>query len=303
MKVIKNIVITIIAIVLCAILVTALQEINKHDLSTQKAATCHLKVKGPIYLITYAAGEVYEANAKVLAESALNNCIDIVYMYKPAHLEEDFVQKNKKILDAKRGAGYWLWKPYLIKKTLDVIPEGSIVMYLDSGFKIIEPLDSFINNLVKADIVLVDNYHFTNKEYVKRDLLKLMNMDNEGGTNSKQLSAGMLVVRNTQFTRNFIQKWLAISEIPGVLDETISEEEYPEFQRHSHDQAVLSLLYLQNPEGIIVTPIEDLLSNAWLHKRRSMNKSLYISRSGNKMQMSFWGKRVDEVLAFIREEK
>ena len=42
----------------------------------------------------------------------------------------DFIEKNK------RGYGYWLWKSYIIKKTMDMMKDGDILLYLDSGCEI-----------------------------------------------------------------------------------------------------------------------------------------------------------------------
>ena len=36
-------------------------------------------------------------------------------------LKTDFYQQNKFILDHKIGAGYWLWKPFIILDTLELI--------------------------------------------------------------------------------------------------------------------------------------------------------------------------------------
>lgn len=297
---IKKVIITIIILFVTTMLYTALHAINKHDLSTQKAATCNLKGKGPIYLVTYGDGDVYIANSKVLAESALNNCVDVVYMYRKEHLDEAFVEKNKKILSAKRGAGYWLWKPYIVLKTMQQIPENSIVMFLDSGFKIINPMDRFVNELGNYNMLLVDNPPFLNKDHVKRGLLKLMNMDNDEVRNTGQLSAGMFVMRNTSTSREFLAKWLKICEMGWTIDDSPSQDEYPEFETHRHDQSILSLLYLQDSKGIKVSHIDDLLYDVWLHKRRSLDKSLFVSRGGLKMQMSILGKRLDEVLVWVR---
>lgn len=288
---IKKFLITAIIIILSAWLLIALYEVNNHDLSTQKAATCNLKVKGPIYLVSYGDGEVYIANMKVLAESALNNCIDVIYMYRREHLDEEFIQKNKKILEAKRGAGYWLWKPYLILKTLNTIPEGSIVVYLDAGIKIEKPLDGFINNLVNKDVIVAGS-RFKNKNYVKRDLLRLMDMDNEVVRDAGHLNAAILAVKNTPYSRSFIKKWLEIGEISGIIDDTRSSEEYKEFVDHRHDQSILSLLYLQNANYIKHIPQEEYIGSVYHHRRRNMNQSLYISRKECEIQMSILGEKL-----------
>ena len=257
-------------------LYTALDKINKHDLSTQKAATCNLKEKGPIYLITYGDGEGYVANTKVLAESALNNCVDVVYMYRKEHLDKEFVEKNKNILDAKRGAGYMLWKPYITLKILEQVPENSIVIYLDAGFKILHPLDHFINNIENYDIVLVDNPPHLNKVYTKRDLFKIMNMDNDEVRNAGQLSSGMYIIRNNARSRGFVKKWLEIGQIDKAITDDPSEDEYSEFIAHRHDQSILSLLYLQDPKGIKIAHIYDLLDDVYLHRRRDTRESLFM---------------------------
>ena len=273
---INTLIITTLTLFLAIMLGVALHEINKHDLSVQKVATCDLKEKGPIYLITYGDGEGYIANEKVLAESALNNCVDVVYMYRKEHLDKEFVAKNKKILDAKRGAGYMLWKPYITLKTLEQVPENSIIMYLDSGFKILNPLDKFINNIDGYDMLLVDNPPHLNKTYTKRDLFKIMDMDNDVVRNAEQLSSGMFVMRNTARTRAFVRKWLEIGQIDGAISDDPSIDEYPEFEAHRHDQSILSLLYLQDPKGIKIAHIYDLLDDVYLHRRRDTRESLFL---------------------------
>ena len=52
--------------------------------------------------------------------------------------------KNKKILDAPKGIGYWLWKPFIILETMKNISEGDVIVYSDSGIEIIENLDPLI---------------------------------------------------------------------------------------------------------------------------------------------------------------
>ena len=256
-------------------LVVSLHEINKHDLSLQKASSSNFKEKGPIYLITYGDGPAYISNEKVLAESALNNCVDVIYMYRNTHLDEAFVAKNKAILDAKKGAGYWLWKPYIVLKTLQQIPENSLMIYLDSGVKIINPLDRFVNKLGDADIMLVSNVGL-NKEYTKRDLFKIMNMDNEAARETKQLNGAMFMMRNTARAREFVQKWLDIGQIDGAITDAPSADEYPEFKEHRHDQSILSLLYVQDPRGIIVENFGDMMNDVYLHRRRGQGTSLFL---------------------------
>lgn len=46
--------------------------------------------------------------------------VDFVYSYTREDLPKDFIDKNKDILNEKKGDGYYLWKPYFIKKHMKV---------------------------------------------------------------------------------------------------------------------------------------------------------------------------------------
>ena len=58
---------------------------------------------------------------------------DKVREYSPKDIPADFYAKNKFILDQPRGAGYWLWKPLIIKDALSTVGDGDYVFYVDSG--------------------------------------------------------------------------------------------------------------------------------------------------------------------------
>ena len=103
-----------------------------------------------------------------------------------------------------------------------------------------------------------------------------MNMDNEEIRNKEQLSAGMLVMRNTTRSREFVNKWLEIAQIEKAINDDPSLDEYPEFIEHRHDQSILSLLYLQDPKGIKIAHIYDLLDDVYLHRRRDTRESLFM---------------------------
>ena len=53
--------------------------------------------------------------------------------YSAKDIDDDFYTRNKFILDQKRGAGYWLWKPYIIKDAFSTVNDGDYVFYVDSG--------------------------------------------------------------------------------------------------------------------------------------------------------------------------
>jgi len=88
---------------------------------------CTNDPKHKVWLVSYAEGDVYKANQNWQTFSAINKCIDFYLPYRFKDLDAEFVTKNKELLSKTRGAGYWVWKPYVILKTLKMIPEGDIV--------------------------------------------------------------------------------------------------------------------------------------------------------------------------------
>ena len=69
-----------------------------------------------IHLISY--GNKKYKNVKILfkKEAVNSGWFDSIHIYKPSHIDEDFKEKFKDILEQPKGAGYWIWKSYFIKK-------------------------------------------------------------------------------------------------------------------------------------------------------------------------------------------
>jgi len=244
--------------------------IGDMDVAMEPVAECKKVDSSNVWLISYAKGEVYVKNQQALTISAVNKCIDFYKPYTEKHIEPSWYQAHKSILSQARGAGYWLWKPYFILKTLMEVPEDDIVIYVDSGAMLSKPIDSLVNHLQHNDMVVFRNHH-KNKGYVKHGLLEMMNMYNNKTLEAYQLQASFILVRNTQHARDFIKKWLEWCENEKALtDSAPTVTEYYNYVEHRHDQAILSLLYLQAPDRIMVLPYEKAGEYFLHHRRREM---------------------------------
>ena len=246
------------------------------DLSTDKTVQCKQNMNGNVWLISYAdGGEVHLANQRALTASALNKCIDFYKPYNRKHIASSYVKAHENIFSQKKGAGYWLWKPYIILETLEEIPENDILLYADSGSAIAKPIDSLVNKLENGNDILVFQNKHTNRGYVRRDLLTAMGMNNDFILDSYQLQASFILIKNTNNAREFIRKWLKLCENGEALTDNESFiEEYYYNTSHRHDQAILTLLYLQHPQGVIVRPKEELKEYFLHHRRRWLNYDL-----------------------------
>jgi hypothetical protein len=227
------------------------------DVSLHEPIQCEKKISGNIWLISYADGEKWIMNQNGLVASSINKCIDTIKTYRKKDIEPEYIKQHEDIMSQKRGAGFWLWKPYLILKTLNEMPENDILLYLDTGIKIILPIDKLVDNLIHKDIAIYDQEN-TNKPYTKKKLFQMMDMDNEEAHNAYQLQAGYILLKNTPKSRDFISKWLYWAEKPEAIMDSDKSDEYPEFIDHRHDQSILSLLYLKQPEDINLMKYDDM---------------------------------------------
>ena len=56
------------------------------------------------------------AKKRLKKEAIESGWFDTVTVYGPEILDKDFKEKFKHILSHSRGAGYWIWKLYIIQK-------------------------------------------------------------------------------------------------------------------------------------------------------------------------------------------
>jgi hypothetical protein len=76
---------------------------------------------------------------KIISES--KSVYETSFPLRPAvfgadDLDDEFKLNFKDILREQRGGGYWIWKPYIIKKHLDKINDNDILIYMDAGCSI-----------------------------------------------------------------------------------------------------------------------------------------------------------------------
>ena len=74
---------------------------------------------------------------------------DKVISYSDKDIDADFRHKNQKLLRVKRGGGYWIWKPYIIKKALADLNTGDFLFYMDSDHFFVNSITHIIETCLK----------------------------------------------------------------------------------------------------------------------------------------------------------
>lgn len=192
----------------------------------------------------------YKTRQEFLTEQA-EKTFDVVHKYKREWLTgTSFYRDNQSILDQERGAGFWLWKPFIILETFKTMNDGDVLLYLDSG-------DTFTNNVVsfikkyfsdKNNEIILTSGVYTNMDWTKRDCFILMECDESKFHNTIQLEAGILAIKKTDIMVNFVEEWLGYCKNANIITDikNIHGENFSSFKEHRHDQSVLTNLAVKH---------------------------------------------------------
>ena len=194
---------------------------------------------GKIILLNY-ADEKFAIQQKYNFKSAkLFGGFDEFYLTSNKDIDEKFRQSNREIFNIKRGGGLWLWKPYIILKTLETIGDDDVLVYCDSGTVFIRNISYLVNFMYgkKLDILLFDT-PLLEVQFTKKNVLDLFNSDGL----KNQIMAGYMLIRKTKFTLQFINEWLQLCQNIDLIydDGNIKQHDY--YLAHREDQSLLSPL-------------------------------------------------------------
>lgn len=173
--------------------------------------------------------------------------VDKVYEFDENDLESEFKEKNKKTLSCSRGGGYWIWKPYLVNRTLTSLNYEDYLFYCDSGAFLTKDIGSLILFMEKKNIeALIFEIELIEKKWTKRDIFLELQCDSEEYTDTKQRCATYFLIRKTDKTVAFISEWLKYAqkyELISDEDNVIYQQPNHEgFCENRHDQSIFSVL-------------------------------------------------------------
>ena len=203
------------------------------------------------YFITFGAGgqNYYEAIERLGQQANKVNVFNDIKLYTDEDLKQDteFWSKHSTFIENnKRGYGYWIWKPYIIKKTLEQMEDGDVLLYLDCGCEIDYRKQNIFNyyfELVKTECII--GTHICNdREWTKMDLILQLDMLNDDYLNSEQHQTGALLFLACDKTRFIANEWykLGNSDYHNIDDTPSINKNIDCFIEHRHDQSTFSLL-------------------------------------------------------------
>lgn len=196
-----------------------------------------------IYLINYANSKYKLQQAYNTKSAYLFGKANVVIEYSPKDIDPKFIDANKSIFKYKRGDGLWLWKPYIIKKTLNRIMEGDYLFYCDSGSILINNIQHLIKAMeLSGQSMMLFELPLLERQFTKRETFIMLDYSDYS---KNQILASYILLKNSEYTRNFIDTWLNYCCDERVISPKIFNNDITEFSdyfEHREDQSILSIL-------------------------------------------------------------
>lgn len=200
-----------------------------------------------LYVLNYADGEPFKSYQKINTKtSKWFGKADEVIEYSSKDIPQSYKDAHSNIFKYKRGAGLWLWKPFIINKVLNIIDDGDWLLYLDAGTTVIRDLNYIVDHTKEQglDIFLMEQ-PLLSRQFTKRECYIKMGLEDHG---ENQVLGLLLLLRKSSSSVKFVNEWLQLCEDEEMISPNIFHpeiEEFPDFCSHREDQSVLNLLRLK----------------------------------------------------------
>jgi hypothetical protein len=229
------------------------------------------KANSKIVLITYADAK-YQKSARTLEKRAKSLGFSDTRVLGPSDLSADFVAKNEETLGLPRGAGYWVWKPWIIDATLKSLEQNQTLLYCDAGVLLRNPAGYF-EELAKDTLIHLwspTSPTGTNNYWIDKSVWNQIVCSGEVDKNYHYW-AGMVLSQNNEAFRQTISMWLELCQIESLLRPDSSEGYLPSpgLIGHRHDQSILNCILSLNSQNFALSSLdaESVKSPVIIHRR------------------------------------
>lgn len=200
--------------------------------------------------ITYGNANYQQSKQRIIKEADSLDIFDKIIAYGPEDLSEQIIKGP--LFQYRKGGGYWIWKSYIINKTLQTMNDEDILVYADAGCSLLQSnqWDKYFSDLKKHSM-LAFKINCLNYQYIKSKVVnEFKRMNGKKWHYSYQIAATVLFLKKDNFTCNFINEWCNYCTEDFILDVPSQDiaQENKRFIEHRHDQAILTALiykYLQ----------------------------------------------------------
>lgn len=200
-----------------------------------------------IHLAAYGDYNYYKKK-ELLRQQAIDSLFfDKIHLFSPTDIDPVFKFRIYDPIKYYRGGGYWIWKPYFVKKVMDNIAYGDVLIYSDSGCEINKDgrqrFKEYIELLITSQTGTLD-FRLPHKEYkyTKQEVFDYYNCNTEI-IDSNQLHSTVLLLKKCSHTIRLVNEWyIASVKYPFLFTDETRVMQRPVFLEHRHDQSLFSVI-------------------------------------------------------------
>ena len=245
--------------------------------------------------IAYADAALAYSLKRIGRQARRLKVFDEVILYTPDNLSDEI--KAHPLMQYSRGGGYWLWKPWLIQKTLQEHAPGDIVVYADAGstlrkspewerlFKMMEQYDTLCFQYAEMVPIFArwGNACTKIKYWTKKSALDYLDnyFQDKGYRENCKVMGGLLFMKNPH--NSLLTHWLDISlNHPELIVDPTEEElkdQEPGFAYHKHEQSFLTAFAYYDKTACMIPETSEQYrpdSFAWASRCRAANFREYL---------------------------
>ena len=196
--------------------------------------------------LTYTDSKFDKQKKAALLFAWLFGNFDKVIGTSPQNIHQIFKNKYQEILSAPKGGGYWLWKPYIINKTLKKLNHGDFLFYSDASSIFLKKVDILIQELDKHNQDIMGfELPLIEEQWTKPDLFINMGCEGEKYSRSNQIMASFILIKKSVNSEIFIKQYLDYAcdktNLTDLENDKVIKSEC--LIDHRYDQSIFSLLY------------------------------------------------------------
>lgn len=199
---------------------------------------------------------------------------------KKIHSLKKFIVNNAGAKNTSKGFLWYVWKPWVLLRTIVDLDENEVFVYLDAGTEI--SIDGKKNFKGLIDFAKKNGtFFFRNpqiiRDYTKPEVLDFFNKS-EINFDKNQIAAGVVFMRNDFQTRKLLREWCRLSlQNDGALFDDKG------FNNHRHDQSILSIIVQKYEFQITNYPI--WFSNVDYRSNELISYPIHTLRNSHKVSL------------------
>ena len=235
----------------------------------------------------------YSQAAKLLAKTARRVGNLETRVYTPEHSAvRKLAHDHPAIMSAKRGAGYWLWKPFIVLDAMRGLPDGTPVLYTDVAMTFIADPAPLLALAKEHPVSVFETGGLPQAKWTKRDCFVALDADTPEYWELNQLSGGFQLYRTGPKAREFLHDLAtamsneaALTDAPNIC----GLPDLPGFVTHRHDQAILTILARKHGAAVFPDPSQH---GPWPSDDAPYPQILHLHRRANYNPVKWLNKRL-----------